>query len=318
MESEEHPADVFFRFVDTFTKEDHPAVLAMSGGEALLRPALVRQLADRAREAGTRSTVLSGMYFASSGRIPGLIGEAIRAVDHFSASLDAFHEREVPREGVYRVLDILVGEGRDVSIHLVGEASEDPYLERTCEEIERRFASRVPVLVNTVRHFGRARDWLRAAPEEPGAEPNPCEMAAWPLVGFDGTIVACGNDDALDSRPPHLVLGDARVDAWSTIRQRTLQSSLLRAIRLYGPEYVAARFGASAGGCAGYCATCMHALGEAALARRVDQAMARPSTAWMERLVERAHRQAGAVMFARRHGLPRHAALVTLGAPPAP
>jgi pyruvate-formate lyase-activating enzyme len=315
--SEQHPASMFERFVDTFDAGNRPEVLAMSGGEALLRPELVRKLAERAREAGTRSTVLSGMFFANSRSIPPPIRAAIQAVDHFSASIDVFHEREVPRANVFRVLDGLLSEGKDVSLHVVGQDAGDAYLEDIISEVRKVFGGSVPMLVNAVSSFGRARAWFtRDQAGPPGEiEADPCAMAAWPVVGFDGTIVACGNDDALDSGPAHLRLGHANVDDWATIRTRSLNSSMMRAIRLFGPEYIADRFGDRGRGCDGYCQTCMKLSEQPALAQRIGQVMAKPSAAILEEQVSAMQRRAGAVAFARSHGLSRYAELVVLGAP---
>jgi hypothetical protein len=308
---------MFVRFVDTFDIDNRPEILAMSGGEALLRPKLVRKLAERAREAGTRSTVLSGMFFAGSKSIPPQIKEAIRAVDHFSASIDVFHEREVPHANVFRVLELLLSDGIDVSLHVVGRNASDPYLENIIGEVRSVFDGRVPMLVNTVSAFGRARAWLTGynTKSPTKVEADPCAMAAWPVVGFDGTIVACGNDNVLESRPTHLRLGHANTDDWSTVRARTLNSSMIRALRLFGPEYIAARFRDGGLGCDGYCQTCMKWLDEPALEQSIHRIMAKPSVAILEEQVSAMQRRAGAVAFARRHGLPRYAELVALGAP---
>ena len=235
---------MFVRFVDTFTVDDHPGVLAVSGGEAFLRPKLLRDLADRAAEVGTKTAALSGMFWAKDRRIPPPIKRAIDALDHFSCSLDVFHEREVKRADVYRALDTLLSEGKDVSMHLVGLDADDPYLVERTAEIRDLFDGRVPMLVNAVNSYGRAAEWLDAADATapPSVQPNPCTLAAWPLVAFDGTVVACGNDDVVDGpAPAHLRLGHANVDGWPAIKARMLTSSLLRAIRTFGPEHIAHR-----------------------------------------------------------------------------
>lgn len=315
--SEQAPAEMFIRFAGTFAIDNRPEILAMSGGEALLRPHLVRELAGRAREVGSRSTVLSGMFFARSRSIPREIMEAIRAVDHFSASLDVFHEREVARLDVFRVLEILLGEGKDVSLHVVGKSTVDPYLEKIIEEVQSTFDGRVPMLVNTVSYFGRARSWLTREEVElaNSIEADPCAMAAWPVVGFDGTIVACGNDDVLDRKTKHLQLGHANTDDWPTIKARCLGSSMVRAIRLFGPQYIAGHFRGGESACDGYCQTCMKLTPDPELEQRVSQIMARPSVAILEKEASALQRRAGAVAFARRHGNPHYAELVTLGAP---
>jgi pyruvate-formate lyase-activating enzyme len=317
MRSEEHSATIFERFVDSFSSENRPEILSMSGGEAMLRPTLVRSLAERARRVGTRSSVLSGLFFARHRRIPPAIEAAIDAVDHFSVSLDTYHEQEVPRDSVFRLLDAVLIRGTDVSLHLVGAGEDDPYLEALITEVRRRFDSRVPMLVNVVSHFGRARAWLpltqHVYPGQVGA--NPCSMAAWPVVGFDGRIAACGNDDALDNLPAHLDLGHAARDDWATVRARTLESTMLRAIRLFGPEYIAESYRDGGLNCDGYCQTCMALPQDAGLEQRMDALMARPSTSLIEAQVSAWQQSAGAVSFLRRHGMPRYANLVTLGAP---
>src|SRR3954464_1969621 len=126
--SEEAPAELFLHFVDSFTVDDHPEVLAISGGEAFLRPALLATLAERAALVGCRTAALSGMFWAKARRIPPPIKRAIDVLDHFSCSLDIFHEREVRREDVYRVLHVLLSEGKDVSIHVTGLDADDPYI----------------------------------------------------------------------------------------------------------------------------------------------------------------------------------------------
>src|SRR4051812_21070573 len=58
------------RFVRTFDTETRPNVLLMTGGEPLLRPRLVTELARSARRAGARSAVLTGAFFARGGALP--------------------------------------------------------------------------------------------------------------------------------------------------------------------------------------------------------------------------------------------------------
>jgi hypothetical protein len=316
LSSEQYPSSIFVHFVGTFRRDDRPEVLSMSGGEALLRPELVRELADTARLVGTRSSVLSGMFFATSRRIPPSIRRAIRALDHFSVSLDTFHEREVPRANVFRVLDELLSDGTDVSIHLVGINRTDPYIDIVVSEVQRLFGDKVPLLVNVVASFGRAAAWLSPASASSPlrVDAEPCAMAAWPVVGFDGTIVACGNDRALEVLPSHLRLGHANRDDWATVRARCLGSSTLRAIRLFGPEYLAERFREGWVECEGYCQTCMKLLHERPLEQGIARMMAAPSAAVLENQASAMQTRAGALGFARRYALPGYANLVALGA----
>lgn len=318
MSSNESPADTFLRFVDSFTSDDHPEVVAISGGEAFLRADLMVRVAERARAAGSTVSALSGMYWATASRIPPAIKRAIDSLDHFSASMDIFHEREVPRTDVYRALEQLVSEGKDVSIHLVGLDADDPYLETVTGEVIERFDGRVPMLVNTVNPLvGRAKDWAEQPVfiGSPTVTPDPCTLAFWPVLGFDGTITACGNDDVVDGpAPAHLRLGHATTDGWPAIRERCVSSSAVRAIRTFGPEYLADQAGQQLS-CDGYCGTCRQLSDHDATTEHIVELMARPNTKLLEDHAIAIQHQAGPIAFIQRYGLSRFADLVTLGAP---
>jgi organic radical activating enzyme len=279
--AEQHPAEPFLRLVASFRADARPDVVSLTGGEPLLRPRLVRQLAELAAASGARTAILSGMFFAASGRTPPAIRRALEPLDHVSASIDRFHEREVPRTAVLAALRGLLDDGKQVSVHLTGEHVEDPYLERVIAEIRDRLDDRCPIHVALVAPVGRAADWLDAG-DAPGSGAEPCRLASWPVVAFDGTVVACCNQAAIDGPTPrHLRLGDAAVDDWAVIVQRALESSMLRAIRTFGPRWIADRDGA--GACSGYCETCLELGREPALAGRVGRRMERPQTALIER-----------------------------------
>ena len=318
LSSEEHDGAMFQRFVDSFTVDDHPNVILMSGGEALLRPRLVEELAESARSVGCSSQVLSGMYFArgEARRIPPRLRRAIASVDHFSASLDAYHEREVSRHEVFRMLDEVIAIGKDVSLHIVGLGDDDPYVAGLVDDCRRHFDDRVPILVGRVGATGRARSWLEEAGVAPSheIEADPCPVANWPLVAFDGAIVGCCNQDVVDRRPipAHLALGHAAVDDWPSVRERYLRSALLRGLRVYGPEYIADRY-TDAGACGGYCESCFALAADASLEERLAEVLARPSSEFVERHVTLLQRSGGALAFARRSGLARYADLIALG-----
>jgi len=314
--SEEHEGEMFQRLVDSFTVDDRPEVILMSGGEALLRPKLVRQLAESARSVGCSSQVLSGMFFARGRRIPPPILRAIEAVDHFSASLDYYHEREVSRAEVFRTLDEVIALGKDVSLHIVGLGDDDPYVAGLVADIRRHFDDRVPILVGRVGATGRAREWLDVRESSARGEiaADPCTIANWPLVAFDGAIVGCCNQDVVDRRPvpAHLLLGHAAEDDWPVVRERYLRSTLMRGVRLFGPEYVADRFGEIVD-CEGYCETCVKLSTDATLERRLAEVLARPTTEYVARQVELMQRSGGALAFARRAGSAKYAELIALG-----
>ncbi len=285
LSSEQHAPDLFLRFVDTFSPDDRPEVLLLTGGEPLLRPQLVRDLTERAHAVGTRVSLISGMFFARQPRVPAAIDRAIAGVDHFTASLDIFHEQQVPRAAVFRVFRDLLARGQDVSFQVTGLGPDDPYLADVTADIRRHFADRVPVLVAQVGAVGRAREWLQEDGPQTDVGPAPCAMAAWPTVTFDGAVVACCNQTVVDGpAPPHLRLGHVAVDTWATVRERCLTSTMLRAIRVFGP-LAAAGHGSGKVACDGYCATCYRLSDDPTIAERLAEVMARPAMGFVEQQV---------------------------------
>jgi hypothetical protein len=284
--SEEHDADLFLHFVDTFTADDHPEVLVLSGGEPLLRPRLVRDLTRAAHAVGTRVALISGMFFARQPSLPPAIDEAIGELDHVIASLDVFHEQEVARGDVFRTLHVLLDRGQEVSLQIVGTGPRDLYLLDVTSAVRREFDDRVPVLVGSVGAVGRALEWVtRPQPLAPAdVEPAPCGKATWPVVAYDGTVVACCNQDVVDGDvPPHLRLGHVREDGWPTVRARSLETPMLRALRVFGPQYLMDRFGR--GACDGYCDTCLRLSDDAGAAAGVQLLTRSPTMARTEAAV---------------------------------
>ncbi|MFC4119991.1 radical SAM/SPASM domain-containing protein [Nonomuraea zeae] len=316
MNSEQHDAGLFTRFADTFTADEHPELVLMTGGEPLLRPGLVTAIAERARRAGARTALISGMFFAREDRVPDRIARAIASVDHFVASLDVFHEEQVSRGAVFAVLGRLVEAGMDVSVQAVGLDDEDPYLEDLTRDVRETFGGRVPMLVAHVGSAGRAAEWLTtaAAGVHTLALPAalPCDMAGWPTIAYDGTVLACCNQDVIDRRgPEHLRLGHIGEDGWPEIRRRLTGAPLLRVIRTLGPQPLAQRAGEPVDG--GLCGTCLRFSDQPEVARQASELTAGETFGAMEEMVERLHLQAGPTAFARRYGSRRYADLVTLG-----
>ena len=92
---------------------------------------------------------------------------------------------------------------------------------------------------------------------------------------------------------------------------------MLRAIRLFGPEYLADRHSTTVD-CDGYCSTCMRLSTDSELPKRVERIFERQSMRVLEEQVRAMQTQLGPVGFVRRFGSPRYAELVTLGASPVP
>ncbi|WP_051820414.1 radical SAM protein [Streptomyces flavochromogenes] len=322
--SEEPDRRQLLDFIGSFGVEDRPDVVMLTGGEPLLLPELAARVAGLAQAKGSRVALLSGMFFARGGRVPDRIMRTITALDHFSASLDVHHEREVPRADVLRALRAVLDAGVPASIHLTGTArgagagigadADDPYLVDVVADVRRAFGARMPLLVNEVRPLGRAAGLVRPTP--PGPDDSlaaPCALAAWPVVAFDGTVAACCNQWTVDRRPvpPHLRLGHIAEDDWPTVRERSLGSPVLRMLRAVGPRRLHTRY-ESEPAPAGYCRSC-HALADrpSVLEGAARDAGGRVGEV-LDRLTTAQQRAAGPAALVRRMGCARYAHLVEL------
>jgi hypothetical protein len=314
--SEEHAAGIFAGFAGSFTERDHPAIVWLTGGEPLLRPDLVLAIASAAHAAGSRVALITGLYFARrDGRIPPRLRKALLAVDHVVASQDVFHEVQVPRDAAFATMATLVGAGQEVSFQVVGTGPDDPYLAAITARIRHAFADQVPALVAPVGPVGRASTWLRASTRHRDQQPVrlPCTIAAWPVVTFDGSIVACCQQQVVDGpAPAHLRLGTAPGDGWPAIARAVREHAALRAIRTFGPEVIAGEAGIGLSG-DGYCGTCASLGGDAKASICVDALTRRPAFEFIEAQVQRISEQAGPENFARRYGIARYAHMLTLG-----
>lgn len=314
--SEEHAADIFTGFAATFTAREHPEIAWLTGGEPLLRPDLVHEVTALAHAAGTRVALITGLYFARrDGRIPPRLLRALLAVDHVVASQDVFHEVQVPRDAAFATVASLLDAGQDVSFQVVGTGADDPYLARVTAQIRETFADRVPALVAPLGPVGRAKEWLPSPRRHRDQQPiaMPCAVAAWPVVAFDGSIVACCHQKVVDGpAPAHLRLGKAPADGWPAVARAVRGRAALRAIRTFGPEYVASEAGAPLSP-DGYCGTCASLAGQREVVVAVDSLTRRPTFDVMESQVQRISEQAGPESFARRYGIAAYAYMLTLG-----
>jgi pyruvate-formate lyase-activating enzyme len=303
------------RFISSMSIDTAPQLVLYTGGEPLLRPDLLAELAESARAAGSATAVLTGGFFARDGQLSDRIRRALLACDHVSFSLDAYHEREVPRAAVFSCLRTLLDAGRQVSLHLVGHGPEDEYLADATSDVLATFGSRVPMLVSEIRSVGRAQSWLSAA-QSPllDARPRPCSLAAWPVIAFDGTVLACCNQRVVDARPvpEHLRLGHLDTDDWPTIRRRLRQSPVLRMLRTSGPLHLQARF-STGERCTGYCQSCRRLSEDPEVLAEATAAAAGPVGELLDREVGLLQHRAGAAALVKRYGSSRYADLVMPG-----
>jgi hypothetical protein len=89
-----------------------------------------------------------------------------------------------------------------------------------------------------------------------------------------------------------------------------MDSATLRAIRTFGPLYIADQHSAGAVVCDGYCSTCMRLSDTPEIARRLDPIMSRPAMRIVEDQVTLLQRE----RFVDRHAPPAFVHLARLGA----
>jgi hypothetical protein len=298
-----HPdAGPLRRFVHSFTPTCRPDIALFTGGEPLLRPHLVAELAAAAAAAGTRTAVLTGAFFARQAAIPAPVLRVADTVDHLSVSIDAQHEAEVPRQDVFRLLRRLLERGTAVSLHIVGSGPEDAYLAEVTGEVQRVFGAAVPMLVGEISPTGRAATWAARSRVSAGSGSAPCPLAAWPVVAFDGAVTACCNQDVVDgvARPAHLLLGSVGTDGWPQVRERALASPVLRVVRALGPP-------------GGSCAGCQRWADQQQELRRAEDAGSGAVGALLDWEATRRQVAAGPVAMVRRYGCAPYAPLVGTG-----
>ena len=311
---------MFVRFVDTFTVDDHPELLAISGGEAFLRPALL-QRPRRAR--GPRR-------LQDRGPVGHVLGEgppdpaADQARDRRAGPL-LLQPRRLPRARGQAGPTSTARSTRCSPRARTSACTSSAWTPTTptSSSAPRRSASASTTACRcsstASARAAAPRSGTRTSAPEPSDEPSPCALAAWPLVAFDGTVVACGNEDVVDGpAPAHLRLGHANVDGWpadpraladvGTCSARSARSA---------PSTSLARHGSATIVCNGYCQTCRQFSDDPGFVERA-------SRTYMDTPVRRAHGGAGLRDGAPRGREPascagsrwaRYADLVTLGAP---
>jgi hypothetical protein len=288
------PQELAERFVDSFEHAISPELLCLSGGEALLRPALVKALVSKAAKAGTSTYLMSGMFFARKPQVPQPIWQAIAGLTHFSASIDQFHEKFVPRKAVFKVLASIREQGISISIQSVANGREDPYLQNLLAGIESYFGRTVPVFYLLLKPIGRAAEWFHPEPDRTEVPTiSPCKVASWPTVSFDGHIYACCNQRVIDGgQGHHLAIGHIAETEWGTVRSEMLERPVLRVIRTLGPTRAALLTESRIGH--GQCRTCSSIRMDDDVDARMASVMMTPRSAILEAYVSQASAEPGA------------------------
>jgi pyruvate-formate lyase-activating enzyme len=245
-------ADALAAFFASMTATDHPEVVLFTGGEPLLRAALLRRLAGQARAVGARVYVITGGYWVA--RPPRAVQDALEAVDILTFSYDRFHAPEVPRPALFDAIAEARRRGISVAIQTVRDPAAPEFTDEFLADVGARFDGDVPVFVSGLSPYGRAHELGRGSVDDSGHD-CPCLVASWPVIAYTGWIVACCQHEVVDSISPprHLVLGRLGANSYPEIAAANLSRASLRAVRSLGPA-VFCSGGAPTGA---YCAPCL-------------------------------------------------------------
>ena len=255
--SEEHEDNLFTDFVGTFTSADRPDIVFITGGEALVRPRLVSELAAKAQSVGGQVVLGTGMFFARAKELPEPIATALESVDHIVVSMDFHHESQVPKLQTFAAMRKLLDRGKHLSVQLTRRSLRDEYADDIVKELRSTFSDRVPVLIGNLNSLGRGADLLELSKADLCDGPEPCAYATWPVVSYDGTIVACCNQLNMNGPVPrHLYIGHVKTDSWATVLEKLKSDILLNAIRVYGPRFIASKYSEKKRCSSDYCDTC--------------------------------------------------------------
>lgn len=249
------------RFVDSFEETKPPQILCLTGGEPLILPELVNKLANKAHSVGTKVMSMTGLYFANSKKMTSSLLNAIQNLDHLSISVDYFHEKQLGRLSIFETIHKIREAGTDMSISIVGMNENDPYLGDLVNSIRDEFNSEIPMLVSFISSTGRAKQLETAHKEDNNiqgiAYNGGCRYITWPVISFDGSIVACCNQKVVDGpHPSHLTLGHVSNTNWKQVSEKVINNSIIKAIRIVGPKEFLKYVGKE-DPCNGYCDSCM-------------------------------------------------------------
>lgn len=230
-------------FVKSFNETTSPRYLCLTGGEPLQLPELVTKLCNEAHRSNTKVVLYTGFFFASYPRIPYIIEKAIRQLDHLSISIDYYHEKQIGRKKIFDTLDRVLKLGPDISVSTTGINGDDPYLKNLLEDLKQKFGNTISVYVSYIEPVGRASQLVNITSNDHSDYKDGyfygCKRCSWPVISFNGDIVACCNPDVVNKKyPNHLFLGNICDMKWKDIREKVLTSNILKAIRTIGPKTI--------------------------------------------------------------------------------
>jgi len=278
--------------------------ISLTGGEPVLCLDDVAALSRAAREAGIRTTLVTGLYWAAGPASRRRVIAALPDVDRWNISWDRFHAAEVRLTDVAHAARAIRDTGAAVTIRV---AVDDPATPED-EAMYDRLVDAIPdveIVVQSVRPVGRAGGAVPPADPPPRAAGDvsapswPC-LSTGPLVMPDGSARPCCS--SMMDEPDHPFAARSAAHGLAALHRDWTDDPLLLLLRGIGfapiirligeiaPDHALAK-----GSTAHPCDVCATVFGDRELAGRIKAACTREPLAGLARHAAAAVLDHGAV-----------------------
>ena len=202
--------------------------VAFTGGEPLLFPDEIVNLAGAAKRAGKNSTIATAAHWASSKQAAkDLIERLVESgLNRLNVSFDGSHEKYVPRGNIYNVVNAIQDFGIPLYIISTHYSETDFNQEDLSDHAHGIFHFR-----KLVAKAGMATKAKIDYGDQPSFEQMSCYRRVYHdlVVFYDGKAYPCCSTFNRASRG--LVLGNSWTDGFAQLRIRLLGSVMLRAMK---------------------------------------------------------------------------------------
>lgn len=230
-------------FLKTIESNNSPEALVLTRSEPLLRPRLILKMKDLLGNFATKIILETNLCNNELLTCDGL--EALEAADYIGVNIDGYlyYKGRASRDNLFHTINhLLHGLKKKINIYSLDHTSDD-FNTSLIDEIKQKFQEKVMIVKRNPDITGVIDPGSRIGNKEKNAFLRPCSAALCPFITPDGNIIACANQHAGVVLPKHLHIGSIFSLQWSDIINHLTFDSLLRAIRVYGPDIISSQMG---------------------------------------------------------------------------
>ena len=264
--------------------------ISLTGGEPVLALQHVAALSRAARDAGIRTTLVTGLYWAAGAGLRRKVIEALPCIDSWNISWDRFHAAEVKLANVAIAVREIAATGAALTVRVAIDDPAPPEDEAMYDALVAALPD-VEIVVQPVRPVGRAADRQATASGNRAAPAWPC-LSTGPLVMPDGSARPCCS--SMMDEPHHPFDASSAAHGLVALREAWLDDPLLLMLRAVGFAPVLGILGDIApdhplthGTTAHPCDVCSTLFGDRALAGRIKAVVAAEPVAGLARAAAR-------------------------------